>query len=604
MYWLAFRLLGIMLICVSSIENIQGQREVVPLSLNKINRDSLAIIIHQKEQEKDYQALGDIYAGIYSYFYETRYKDSTLFYIGKAEENLLKAGDSSKYYFTQLHLGQIYFGGFHLDTARSYFTKAKNYYSSVNNFKMLTHCLDGLWNIYAALRDTLNMIRYNRMALEANKKGKDTLAQIILQHREAFALTEKNRLNEAIRILEENVQLIRQAEKIGNSEHHRIFWRENELTLLADCYYRKRSYLQAIRYLRQVYNFNDVNEKITDASSIRKYRLLAISFIKLHKIDSAIKYLETFFARSKITVTALNPEKSNELIIKYETEKKQRQIEQLQQQNELQQLQASNQKKLDIALAIIFFLVLTSGYLITKNTLQKRRAAMELARQEVVNAQQLHKQKELELRNKISRDLHDDIGATLSSVKAYSEILHTHPDNFLINDLIRQNAIEMIDQLEVIAWATNPQNDNLQSLKNAMRKFAQPICHIRDIELIFDEKVADDHLEIPGDIRQNILLIFKEAINNMIKYANASLCYVSIFIQNENFCMEVNDDGVGIDEVIKGGGAGVKNMAKRAEEINGKFDIESVPRKGTTLRLSIPFPFKIPNKWDKNKYEL
>lgn len=217
---------------------------------------------------------------------------------------------------------------------------------------------------------------------------------------------------------------------------------------------------------------------------------------------------------------------------------------------------------------------------------------MELARQEAMNAEQLHKQKELEIRNKISRDLHDDIGATLSSVKAYSEILHDHPDNLFMNDLIRQNADEMIQQLEVIAWATNPQHDNLKSMVNAMLKFARPISHERNIELLFEQDGLDENINVPEDIRQNILLFFKEAINNMIKYASACLCTVSIFIKNQNFYVEVQDDGIGYIEVIKGGGSGVKNMAKRAEEVNGKFEMESMQAKGTLVRLSIPYPFK------------
>ena len=580
---------------------VWGQREISPLPLQTLNRDSLMKVIGQKEKEKDYQALGDVYGGIYNYFYETSYKDSTLMYALKAEENLLKAGDSSKYYFTQLHLGQIYFGGFDLNTARSYFTKARDYFYRVKNYKLLTHCLDGLWNISVALKDTPNIIKYNRLALEANKKGKDTLAEIILQHRQALFLLQKDKLNEAIVILEKNMWLIKRAEMIGNSEYLRIFWRENELNLLAECHYRKQNYLLAIQYLKQIKNFGELNEKITDASSVRKYRLLAMSYIYLNKKDSTIKYLETFFSQSKKTLTSINPEKYNELIVKYETEKKQRQIEQLQQQNELQRLEASNQRKLDIAFVTIFCLVLVSGYFITKNILQKRKVAMELARQEAINAEQLHKQKELEIRNKISRDLHDDIGATLSSVKAYSEILHAHPENLLMNDLIRQNANEMMEQLEVIAWATNPQNDNVQSLTNAMLKFARPLTHARNIELLFEPDGLDEHLNVPGDIRQNVLLVFKEAINNMIKYASATVCSVSLFIKDKNLNLEIKDNGIGCSEVIRGGGAGIKNMTKRAEEINARFSIEGIPGKGTKIILSVPYPFKIPNTWDGKK---
>lgn len=595
------KLTGLLIVLCLHAQTVCAQREILPLPLDKLNRDSINKIIQQKEKEKDYQALGDIYGGIYTYFYETNSTDSTLLYALKAEENLLKAGDSSKYYFTQLYLGQVSIGGFDLSTAKSYYQKARDYFTRVKNYKLLTHCLGGFSQIHEALKDTPTMIKYNQLALEANKKGKDTMAQMGLQHNKILLLMGKNKLDEAIPLLKENISLINRAETIGNSEHNRIFWREHELILLAECYYRKQNYLLAIQYLKEVKNFDELNEKITDASSVRKYRILVNSYVQLNQKDSAIKYLETFFSQTKKTLTALNPEKYTEVIVKYETEKKQRQIEQLEQQNKLHQLEASNQRKLNIAFITIFCLLLISGYLIIKNIHQKRKVAMELARQEAINAEQLHKQKELEIRNKISRDLHDDIGATLSSVKAYSEILHAHPDNLLMNDLIRQNADEMIEQLEVIAWATNPQNDNLQSLTNAMLKFARPICHARNIELLFEQDGLDENLNIPGDIRQNILLFFKEAINNMIKYANACLCTVSIFAKNRNFYIEVKDNGIGYDEVIKGGGSGVKNMRKRAEEIKGKFEIQSTQGKGTLVRLSIPYPFKIPNTWDSKK---
>lgn len=226
-----------------------------------------------------------------------------------------------------------------------------------------------------------------------------------------------------------------------------------------------------------------------------------------------------------------------------------------------------------------------------KNIQQKRKVAMELARQEAINTEQLHKQKELEIRNKIIRDLHDDIGATLSSVKAYSEILHDHPENLLMNDLIRQNANEMIEQLEVIAWATNLQNDNLQSLVNTMLKFAQPISHAHNIELLFEKDSLDGSVNVPRVIRQNILLIFKESINNMIKYARAGVCSVALFVKDQHFHAEIKDNGIGCSEIIRGGGAGLKNIAKRAEEINGRFNIENVHGQGTLVRVSIPFPF-------------
>jgi nitrate/nitrite-specific signal transduction histidine kinase len=207
----------------------------------------------------------------------------------------------------------------------------------------------------------------------------------------------------------------------------------------------------------------------------------------------------------------------------------------------------------------------------------------------------------LQIRNRLHRDLHDDVGATLSSVKAYSELLGKNGNSEIISGLIKENAAEMIDRLEVISWATNPHYDNFKSLVNAMLKFARPITYSHGIELYFEKRGFEDEMMLPGDVRQNILLIFKEAINNMIKYAEADKCDISFVIKNQKLLLQVKDNGQGYDGRIKGGGAGLKNMHKRAEEMNGTMQMETAPGKGTLIRLTIPHPFKIPNTWYPKK---
>lgn len=207
----------------------------------------------------------------------------------------------------------------------------------------------------------------------------------------------------------------------------------------------------------------------------------------------------------------------------------------------------------------------------------------------------------LQIRNRLHRDLHDDVGATLSSVKAYSEILKDNPDNPVIAELIKDNSAEMLERLDVIAWATNPAHDNFLSLKNKMTKFAVPLCKVGKIECSIESNGLNDELQVPGEIRQSIFLVFKEAITNIIKYAEASSCIINLFIQNRNFIMLVKDNGKGSDGNIKGSGNGWANMKKRAEELNGSLAIESQPGKGTTISFFLPYPFRIPNTWDRNK---
>ena len=93
-------------------------------------------------------------------------------------------------------------------------------------------------------------------------------------------------------------------------------------------------------------------------------------------------------------------------------------------------------------------------------------------------------------------------------------------------------------------------------------------------------------------------MIFKEAINNMIKYAAATTCIIKMSVMDNRFTVTISDNGKGFDGTIKGTGNGLLNMHKRAEEINGTLLIENGPGKGSILSVSIAYPFRIPNSWD------
>jgi hypothetical protein len=198
----------------------------------------------------------------------------------------------------------------------------------------------------------------------------------------------------------------------------------------------------------------------------------------------------------------------------------------------------------------------------------------------------------LKVRQKLHRDLHDDVGATLSSVKVYSEILQNNLNNPLITELIKNNAAEMIDKLEVIAWATNPQHDTFKSFKELMFKHASPLCYAKNIDLNIQCDGMNENMVMPGDIRQNLFLIFKEAINNTIKYSDASQCNVQTFIRDHKFYFEIKDNGKGFSGTIKVNGTGWKNMQKRVKELNGKITIASEPGKGTIINITLHYPFR------------
>jgi signal transduction histidine kinase len=191
--------------------------------------------------------------------------------------------------------------------------------------------------------------------------------------------------------------------------------------------------------------------------------------------------------------------------------------------------------------------------------------------------------------------LHDDVGATLSSIKAYSEIIESTPDRKTISGLIKENAAEMIERLEVIAWATNPDHDRFKSLTDTMVKFAVPVMHARNVQFQFEKNGISDDIIVPGDIRQNIFLIFKEAVNNIVKHASATKCVASLYIHDNTFHMELSDNGVGCDLTKKSNRSGLNNMKRRAEDLHGEIQILGKTSGGTTVTILVPYPFQMHN---------
>lgn len=196
------------------------------------------------------------------------------------------------------------------------------------------------------------------------------------------------------------------------------------------------------------------------------------------------------------------------------------------------------------------------------------------------------------IRETISRDLHDDVGATLSSIKAYSEILKINPAAPAIADLIRDNSSEMIERLEMIAWSANPEHDQGKSLLIRLQQFAAPLCHAHAIHFQLTHSMYDEQIQIPGEIRQHVFLLFKESINNLIKYAKAKNCKVSISLNNRDFSLQIRDDGLGFDIHQQSDGNGLRNMKRRVDLLGGTFELNSQINQGTSILIRIPLLYR------------
>ncbi len=194
------------------------------------------------------------------------------------------------------------------------------------------------------------------------------------------------------------------------------------------------------------------------------------------------------------------------------------------------------------------------------------------------------------LRNKISLDLHDDIGSTLSSISILSEMaLRQKKEEKEVETLqeIKQNSISLMDRMDDIVWSINPKNDSLENLLIRVKNFASQLFEAKEINYKIEIEEHAKQLHLSMEYRQHIYLIMKEAINNLVKYSNCSEAEIIVNSYHSILRIIIKDNGRGFNSEIQSKGNGLLNMRKRAVEMKATLDIISSTAKGTTISLAV-----------------
>ena len=198
------------------------------------------------------------------------------------------------------------------------------------------------------------------------------------------------------------------------------------------------------------------------------------------------------------------------------------------------------------------------------------------------------------VRDRIARDLHDDIGSTLGSISYYSEALKRKlgsiddPMAQQVADKIGSSSREMIDQMSDIVWSVDPKNDDAGSLVQRMQGFAGDLLAAKGIALHFKSDATMAEVKLSSEQRRNLFLIFKEAMHNSVKYAQCANVHVEARNANGSLVLEVRDDGKGFEpnNTDSYNGNGLPNMRARAAAIRADLAIESAPGRGTSVRTT------------------
>ena len=553
-----------------------------------------------------YESLGEGYDGekaaaynnLATVYYELKQRDKTIEYAKRSLALREKAGDIARLSLGCCNLSQFYLGVNNQEAVR-YQQLCVKYAEQSGDESRILHSYITSSLIASEQKDSNKAVEYELKTialLEKSKKDPHMLARRYIAAGMAFSKKDSAQA----------IAYFNKAQQLASSL--------NDKFNLRDLYLQRAILYKHYKNFEAAYN--DFNDHIRYRDSIIKTNTASAIAGLEAKYESEKK--DNLIARLNATqaIKTLQIEKQNALLAGnlLEAEKKQNEIDLLSKEKEVQDLQISrqdeqlekqllqanyNQQQLELAAKekqlqekqlkssrtvrnlLLAGLVLLSiiGYFLF-NRYQLKRKIQE---QEAL----------LAVRNNIAKDLHDEIGSTLTSIRILSEVSgkNLQKDNSKASIFIQKIAEQSTaaqQGISDIVWAVKPENDKMENMVVRMREYAAQTLECRNVKtaISIDEPLLDISLDMQQ--RRDFFLIYKEAINNIAKYAQASEVEVIIEKKEQQLGLMIRDNGIGFDTGITRSSNGLHNMKARAQALKGALKIQSSPGSGTVIELMIP----------------
>lgn len=220
---------------------------------------------------------------------------------------------------------------------------------------------------------------------------------------------------------------------------------------------------------------------------------------------------------------------------------------------------------------IWFYLVILAGLVFIGIAIHKVRTAQLLKIERV--------------RARIARDLHDELGSTLTRISMFSELAETSNGKTKYLKDVASMSRDASSTLSDIVWSIDNIDDTMSALLERIKDHLYKMVQPTKMEYKFSVEGMDEESQLKAEVKQNLFLIAKEAINNSVKYSNGSLLSV-LFDQKDGWLtMNISDNG-GVEQEIRKGGNGLRNMQIRTESIGGRYELST--RNGFCILVSVP----------------
>jgi signal transduction histidine kinase len=198
-------------------------------------------------------------------------------------------------------------------------------------------------------------------------------------------------------------------------------------------------------------------------------------------------------------------------------------------------------------------------------------------------------------RARIARDLHDQLGAGLTHLAMLGDFLKQRSDQPVVAQSLAarlsDSAYELSRTMGQVIWATDPAKDTLRSFVSFVSSYAEKFLAGSPLGLRLDFPGELPELLLPAQLRHQLFMVVKEALNNAVKHAQASKVRIGLEISDQELALTFEDDGQGFDKSqIDPSRHGLANMQKRLSDLGGTLEIATAPGRGTRIEARLPLP--------------
>jgi signal transduction histidine kinase len=221
---------------------------------------------------------------------------------------------------------------------------------------------------------------------------------------------------------------------------------------------------------------------------------------------------------------------------------------------------------------------------------------MRLRAKRLNQIEEVKREENIKVRQTASEDFHDEVGNSLTRIQVLTDVLNSklgngHEEEKRIIHMIKENVSGLYQGTRDILWALNPESDLIKEIGQRLQSLGIDVFQDTGICFSYENLLGESgNIKLPGNYNRNIMMIFKEAMSNSLKHAQAR--HVKLKIQKTEapeIIIGLCDDGLGFNPLFIKKGHGFQNMQKRANRIKSVFFIDSSPGKGARYELKIPF---------------